>query len=76
MIKLTYKKKFTLSYGSRGLDFTMVGKARHGTRSRKLADDIFTHTQEAERVNRKWGRAINLQSPSYVTYFLQPSSTS
>lgn len=67
MIKVTYRKTFTLSYGSRGLEFTMIGKARYATRSRKLADYIFTHTQEAERVNRKWGRAINLQSPPYMT---------
>lgn len=75
MIKVTYRKRCTLSYGSRGLEFTMVG-VRHGTRSRKLADYIFTHTQETERVNRKWGRAIHLQNPPYVMYFLQPSSTS
>lgn len=73
MIKVTYRKTFTLSYGSRGLEFLMVGKAWLATRSRKLADSIFTHTQETEKVNRKWGRAINLQSPPYMTYFLQQS---
>jgi hypothetical protein len=37
---------------------------RCGKRVRKLVGHMFTHTQEEEKENRKWDKAINPQSPS------------
>ena len=46
-------ERIYFSYGSRGLESIMVGKAWHGDRSRKLTDPIFFHTQEVEGGSKK-----------------------
>lgn len=47
-----------------------------GSRSRKLADRIVIHTQEAEEMNRKQGADIILQTSPPVRHFLQQGCTS
>lgn len=50
------KKGFVLAHSSRG-ESTKAGKALHGDWSKRLADHIFVHTQEAERIKQEVNRA-------------------
>lgn len=65
-------KKVYFAYGSRRLESIMVGEAWHASRSRKLADHIFTHTQEAERVSRTGGKSYQ-HSKSTLHGILPPA---
>lgn len=49
-----------------------VGKVRHASRSKKLANYVFIPTQEAESVNRKWEAAINPCSSPFPIGILSP----
>lgn len=41
----------------------MRADGRHRSRSRKLRDHVFSSTREVERVNGKWGPAMDSQRP-------------
>ena len=40
----------------------IMASDRHGSRKRKLSAHILNHKQQAERVNWKWGKALNLKT--------------
>lgn len=52
-IVVTAKERFVLAYGSRKKVVHQVRKGRKWSRSRKLTDYFFIHTQEAEHKQRK-----------------------
>lgn len=55
-----YKKEFNLTFGSRGLEFIMLGTAwQH---SRKLTAHILSHEHKTERLNWKWHEAFHLKA--------------
>ena len=64
------KKEVVLDYGSRGIVCnSRVGMAA-GSQSRKLKGYIFNHLEKAERMSRKWDKAINSERLPSVTHFL------
>lgn len=58
-----------MDYGSRRKVHDGDGGIAAGGKHRKLRDHSFNRKHRAGKVNRKWGKAINLQNPAPVTYF-------
>lgn len=57
MAKSNLNKSLFWLMGPEG-ESIMAERAWHGNRNRKLANHISTHTQEAEKVNKKQAKAI------------------
>lgn len=62
LTKQLKEERVYFGFSSRRTEFIIAGKACPSGRSRKLADHIFIHRQEAKKESRKWGESINPQA--------------